>query len=395
MKKHILLILKTLFSNNACVEAARTREKKYNIIAPIFAALAIFFSVLPLAVTGFKKTGTSVTYGSMGWSYHTEVALHEFVNKTNATMEVSGEDGKHVLTITDSSNNGETFKTDTLVQKCLIDTTNIEYGTDIKYTDKVNITNWVYDIDPNPTEEPPTIQKVSTGEALTKEVAAYQDWINKKFGYRRLEIYNLTDKDDKDFETQVTNIINNKNPFKENEYMHTDKDGSAKSRNVSFIAFGKSRVYFALFQPGSTSATGFYGDYNNTATGNLKDALKGDDASATLTKFQTFLNEAYKNNNYSATWKSAGILIGVDAGVIIFMGLMIFVLTRGKNNPFRIYSFWDGQKIAFYASFTPGLIGLLGFAMSNMAMMLFILSLGIRVMWLSMRTLRYNGQEQK
>ena len=89
------------------------------------------------------------------------------------------------------------------------------------------------------------------------------------------------------------------------------------------------------------------------------------------------------------------------------MGLMVFLLTRGKTNPFRIYTFWDCQKIAYWAVPAPSVISLaLGFFMSNFALVSFALVVGLRVMWLSMRTLRpenandvttaeYNSKEVK
>ena len=82
-------------------------------------------------------------------------------------------------------------------------------------------------------------------------------------------------------------------------------------------------------------------------------------------------------------------MFGVNVGLTVFMGIMLFILTRGKNNPFRIYSFWETQKIAYWASPSPSVIGMaMGFLLASFAQVTFPLVMGLRVMWLSMRTLR-------
>jgi maltodextrin utilization protein YvdJ len=71
------------------------------------------------------------------------------------------------------------------------------------------------------------------------------------------------------------------------------------------------------------------------------------------------------------------------------MGLMIFLLTRGKKNIFHIYTFGDCEKIAAWSMVSPALLSLiLGFIFTDYAMMFFIILLGLRVMWLSMKQLR-------
>ena len=70
--------------------------------------------------------------------------------------------------------------------------------------------------------------------------------------------------------------------------------------------------------------------------------------------------------------------------------LLIFLLTRGKNNPLKSTIKWyHGFGISTWLSMTPALLSLvLGFFLSNFAMMIYILTFGIRCMWLSMKNLR-------
>jgi hypothetical protein len=76
------------------------------------------------------------------------------------------------------------------------------------------------------------------------------------------------------------------------------------------------------------------------------------------------------------------------------LGLTVFLMTRGKTNPFRIYTFWECQKIAYWAAFSPSVLALIGFAFPAYAPLVYIFLYGMRVMWMSMRSLRpvYNEQ---
>lgn len=101
-----------------------------------------------------------------------------------------------------------------------------------------------------------------------------------------------------------------------------------------------------------------------------------------------FFSLAYSNTAVTTGWIQSGTALGVFAAMCIVMGLMVFLMTRGKNNPFRIYTFWECQKIAYWAAFTPALLSLFGFLMPSMAIMIFVALYGMRVVWLSMKNLR-------
>lgn len=90
-------------------------------------------------------------------------------------------------------------------------------------------------------------------------------------------------------------------------------------------------------------------------------------------------------------WNSTLIYLGVYGGLIIFLGFMVFLLTRGKNNPFSSLNLWHAEKIAAFLSFTPALLAMIfGFIFGGnmIGQMAFIMLLSLRVMWASMKTLR-------
>ncbi|MCQ2793936.1 MAG: hypothetical protein MJ207_00975 [Bacilli bacterium] len=373
--KHLKLLLRSLVSNNACVEAARTREKKYNIIAVVFALVALFFSVLPMTVTNLQQRGSAwvsseITYnfkpGLYNFCYTAENGGAKITINSDKTLTIS--QGKNVFV------DGEKDVTLSEDEK-----TQVTWNyTNVKYYHYTNGEDTEYD------------------------------------SIRCLEVYDLTeDKDDKTFNDHVTALLNNTNPWASEDEEHPEKkwlqykqtrkettedfgDPVKLARSTSCIFFGKKNIYGYIFQRGNSSIMGSVGgDYLSTPNGDLFETLGIYDALATLDpakvadKWIPFWDQVYNVTRWNGAWRSTGIMIGVNVGVLLFMGLMVFLLTRGKNNPFRIYSFWDCQKISYYCSLTAGLIALFGFLLKPLAMMMFVLILGVRVMWCSMRTLRY------
>ena len=119
--------------------------------------------------------------------------------------------------------------------------------------------------------------------------------------------------------------------------------------------------------------------------------------SQTLKQFKNICNVAYENQKTRIKWANTGIYAGIYTGIILFLGLMIFVLTRGKNNPFKYLNIWHTQKIAWWAAFTPAVLGMiLAFVFSGnmIGQMAFILLVSLRTMWMSMKQLRPQYQQQ-
>lgn len=111
--------------------------------------------------------------------------------------------------------------------------------------------------------------------------------------------------------------------------------------------------------------------------------------SGVLNNWKTIYNQAYiATKNNSLLFQSL-LFLGIYALLVLFMGLMIFLLTRGKKNPFNYLNIWVCEKIAMWASLCPGILAMiLGFMLSNYAVMFFIILVGIRTMWLTMKQLR-------
>ena len=171
----------------------------------------------------------------------------------------------------------------------------------------------------------------------------------------------------------------------------------------SFIILAKETMGMQLFKFNSTTAAAAsYGglDWSHTADGDLlvrtsdvsKKAETTTEIEAIFDNWRGVLNEVYENQKVKTVWTQVGIFAGVYAGLILFMGLMLFLLTRGKNNPYsKVITFFVSQKIAWWASFTPAVLGMiLAFIMPGnvIGQMGFIVLVSIRIMWLSMRQLK-------
>ena len=108
-----------------------------------------------------------------------------------------------------------------------------------------------------------------------------------------------------------------------------------------------------------------------------------------LNKMKEFIDITYKTDKIKNMWLGSLLYFGIFAGVNLFMILMIFLMSRGKNNPNRYLTFWTCTKINWWESFCPGLLGLItGFIFASQAVMIYVLLISMRTMWLTMRELR-------
>lgn len=187
------------------------------------------------------------------------------------------------------------------------------------------------------------------------------------------------------------------------ETIRNDNELTTESfRTSSYIIFTPTYFESQLYNANTgTKLNGVSGDYKNlgktyegTTFKTILSALEeGEDKltpSIVLSNYSPLVDKIYINNRNNLIWVQFGITIGLNAGITLLMGLLIFLLTRGKNNPLKsVIKWYHGFGISTWLSMTPALISLvLGFFLSNFAMMLYILTFGVRCMWLSMKNLR-------
>ena len=176
----------------------------------------------------------------------------------------------------------------------------------------------------------------------------------------------------------------------------------------SYMILYRDGIYVVIYGANSTNpiTSSYVGDYKKikaTNTG-LTDLLKvttkdGAEVAQDLTKteytegvlnnFKKVMDKSYETLKIANTWGTTGIYVGIFAGLVVVFGFLMWILTRGKNNPNNYYSPWLTEKIAARLSLSPAIITLIvGFFLTQQVPIIFILTLGLRVMWVSMKELR-------
>ena len=170
---------------------------------------------------------------------------------------------------------------------------------------------------------------------------------------------------------------------------------------VSYFVFTPDTVYVHVVDPNDHNSVKLnfvcINAYKKLGENALKESYsEGADKTETIqntwANWKVLIRQLYNQTRLKAAGMQLGIMSAVNVGIVIIMGFMVWVLTRGKNNPYRIFNVWECYKIVFWASLTPAILTSgLGFLIKTFASTIFPLLLGVRVMWLSMKSLRPDG----
>lgn len=110
-------------------------------------------------------------------------------------------------------------------------------------------------------------------------------------------------------------------------------------------------------------------------------------------KWKEVFNRSYLTQKLKTFWFTSGLYFGINVGLGLFMGLLMWLLTRGKRNPNRNLNIWTTIKISWWIDTAPGILGMiLGFIWPAAAGIGYIVLIGLRAMWLSMRQLNPAAQ---
>lgn len=358
MEKTGKVILKSLINNNQAVNGARHKPW---FIAVIMAFISLILSLIPTFVTALNQSGdkfiASNTYGTEYGLINTSVKFSEYAGAETLSI-IKNESGKKVFDIPES--------------------------TDVFYVNKHKEDQYV---------------KIPLSEDTYKYEMQEVEVID-------FVVYFKKTSDSKTFKAFRNNIKAGKvNPYNTEEPANPDYKGK------SFLLISERQIAMTIYVNGSEKVS-YAGDTVTFKEGySLKDLalVKTSDGSevspvdadtslafrnGVMKNYKSFFKLGYENNKIISLWTNTGILAAVNVVVMFFMGLLMFILTRGKKNPFRIYTFWDTQKIAYWASPSPAVLSVgVGFLFSSFAAMAFVLLFGLRIMWLSMKELRPQVQD--
>ena len=158
----------------------------------------------------------------------------------------------------------------------------------------------------------------------------------------------------------------------------------------------------------ATSAIQFVGDYKNTeinvdlvakflsvpgfdtipTTLNELGERQYEYISGVFSNFKVFMDQSYLTAKGKLITIQTCIFLGIYAGLVLFLGLLMFLLTRGKKNFNRYLKWYQCMFISFWSSVSPGILALIfSFLMPNMSLIFFIMFMGVRAMWIAMKQL--------
>lgn len=344
----VFYYIRSLYNNGVCFEIATTLKWFWSLIVFV---LALLVSVIQPTVSAAQVKGSQLV---------TQTTSDPFYYGLNAYLDDVANDPNLTITFEKS--------TSTLS------------GT---YTEET-YPNYVYD-----------------GQSISVTKPFYSYYRN---GSHVLDIYVSTSTDT----TLTLNNIVNSNPNygdASDAVRETLKD-QKYIRSSSFILFTKDYFYARLYT-GSTAGNSISGNYKyvleafpelTSDSYTLADilgynisssALIDQKQQAVINNFSAYLDKIYVEPRNVNTWVTFGIYAGLNGGIMIIMGLIVFVMTRGKNNPNRSIKFLQCYSIGFWTSISPAILALIfGFLIPSFGSMLFLLLYAFRVMFLSMKYLR-------
>lgn len=356
--KTLGLIFRSLYKNDVCVEAGR----KY----AWWAALLIFLfstivSIIPITTTTLTVDGGSILTGA---NYELDESLYRFISDLNQGELLFEDDENGINTLT--SNVGNAYNVP------------------------------IY-------ERSGTFTENETGDDGSSEIVTSE----KKVIF---QVYDLTvfpnykEKDENENVTMpsftdVVNLIVTGATLPDNyvDIIPTYEENKDKqNRDTSFLALGKYNYAVYLYDSNGNLKAATSGDYVRLTISDLSNISALSEASSdnirenVLSGWQMFFRFGYEGIKLSSAGIQISISLGVNSGMILIMSLILFVMTRGKKNPFKVYKYYEFLKICCWIALSPAILALiLGYLLpSTFGMFSFILVYGVRGMFLSIKQFR-------
>lgn len=217
-------------------------------------------------------------------------------------------------------------------------------------------------------------------------------------------VYYLSSSNQESFNNDLTSLINwvNDNEVYEIGTISRRKSSDVNTYKPSFLILGQYSFYMqinVLNQEKSNSGRGL--NYYSTLKNEdlvVSKFLKVETKEKTIAN-PVFVDECFDNweslftegyitirNNQTTIYTFT--YLGVYAALVLVMGLLLFLITRGKNNPMNYLKFHNTLLMVCWASMSPALLSMIaGFIMPQFAMAYFMILLGLRIMWMSTRQL--------
>lgn len=195
-----------------------------------------------------------------------------------------------------------------------------------------------------------------------------------------------------------------RNDIEANDYINSDA-----VKNCSYFVFTSDAIYLRIVSQSDPSKDVIsktycknpYKKLDENAFKDAYDIVRNEDGTTinqtktienTWENWKILIRKIHTGTRLAITGTSVLIMAIVNIAITAILGFMIWILTRGKQNAYRLFTVWECFKIAFWATLTPALLTCgFGFLFKGFAKTMFPLLVGIRIMWLSMKSLRPDG----
>ncbi len=352
-------IFLSLFSNDTCVDG---KNKKWYWAVPM-GLIAVTIAVIPLGVSQWKQSGSLVLSSPTYSIENGLIAFQESLEDNNLSVKVNATD--HKLEIDEAAWNKA-------------------------YANSNKAFSHTYD---------KTVTKMQTVTVTDESSSTYTSEVGPVVTTIEhccdLTVYYFADTEN--FDTLVTATLKGADVLGNETY------------SVNALFLGQEKFVLYKKPTAATSVVAKITGYYDGVSFDMKDLTKQDShgnsysvsrsavtsgnsslyITDSLNAWKTFFNDAWDSQRVTNGWVASGIWMGVYAGTTIVMGFLIWLMCRGRDNPYRSLNLWDTQKIAYWSALCPAIIAMiLGFIWTAYVQMYFIFIFGFRIMWMSMKTLR-------
>ncbi len=237
----------------------------------------------------------------------------------------------------------------------------------------------------------------------TQAFSSYKDEVTKEYTFAIYVSDAMKTADKKAVYNNVTSVFYATGTDVTTTY---NKNDAAASYRPSLMIMFKDEVYVQINKGSKTVKNSLGGDYLTikdtedylaelltvkTKAGEVvaQDITSKEYTDGVFKNFRKFLSKTYETRKIKNSLATSGIYLAIFFGLAVVMGMLMWLLTRGKNNPNNYYTPWLTMKIQGRLGLAPGIITLIvGFFLTNYAPLIYIMTLGLRAMWVSMKELR-------
>ncbi len=180
---------------------------------------------------------------------------------------------------------------------------------------------------------------------------------------------------------------------------------------TSYVILGKDDISVRIYNPtkvlkgsdsvrniggltsGLKQATNINEFVTKTASGDAILAQDHNYVTKVQANWKSLINVTHEPVKVALFWTNSGFILLTNFIITLFIGLIFFITTRGKFNPNRDIKFFESIKIGAWLALSPALITLilgpfLGSILGSNTIMIYIMTLGMRSVWVSMKTVQ-------